>query len=152
TRHYSLMAALARSHGAVVRVPIVQRLPVRSLVAVAAENAREGCVRETFGALTAAYQVSHAQDPLLRAAMNTIARDEARHARLSWAVDAWARTVVPRAAIAVLDEAKAAAATEMAAELAAAPPPDRLAAAVGLPSAAVAGDLMERGRRSLWAA
>ncbi|HEY2517591.1 MAG TPA: ferritin-like domain-containing protein [Polyangiaceae bacterium] len=60
-----------------------------SLAALARENAVEGCVRETFGALVNAWQASRAQDPAVRAAMRTIARDELRHAALAWEIDAW---------------------------------------------------------------
>jgi hypothetical protein len=61
----------------------------RSLVAIAIENAIEGCVRETFGAAVAAWQAEHAMDPRVRTAMQSIARDEARHAALAWQVAHW---------------------------------------------------------------
>ena len=54
------------------------------------ENAVEGCVRETVGAAVAAVQAARATDPRVRAVMTQIARDEARHAALSWRVHAWA--------------------------------------------------------------
>jgi hypothetical protein len=57
---------------------------------VARDNAAEGCGRETYAALIAARQARAAADPAIRAAMAGIARDETRHAALSWAVDAWA--------------------------------------------------------------
>jgi len=46
-------------------------------------------VRETFGALLAAWQGKAAGDPKVRAAMRVIARDEARHAELAWHVARW---------------------------------------------------------------
>lgn len=88
-RHARATKALAKTFG--VDVAPVERDPakVRSLVELALENAVEGCVRETWGALLALRQASHAREPAVRATMRRIARDEARHAQLSWAVDAW---------------------------------------------------------------
>jgi hypothetical protein len=59
---------------------------------MALDNATEGCVRETFGAAAAAVQARSASDLAVRRAMRSIARDEASHATLSWAIDAWAKT------------------------------------------------------------
>jgi len=56
---------------------------------MAVENAVEGCVRETFGAAVAMIQAERAGDMQVRLAMKRIARDETRHAELSWAVAAW---------------------------------------------------------------
>jgi hypothetical protein len=89
--HARVMTRLARRAGATVPRWRPSRGPVRPLRALAEENAREGCVRETFGALVAAWQCVRAADPKLRAAMRVIARDETRHAALAWRVDAWAR-------------------------------------------------------------
>lgn len=70
---------------------------MRPLAALAAENAIEGCARESYGALVAAWQATHAIDDDVRAAYASIARDEARHALLSAAIDDWARTRLPHA-------------------------------------------------------
>ncbi|HWZ87964.1 MAG TPA: hypothetical protein VNW92_03915 [Polyangiaceae bacterium] len=59
---------------------------------MALENAVEGCVRETYGALVATWQAQVARDPVVRAAMKRIARDETRHAALSWSVGSWLET------------------------------------------------------------
>ncbi len=58
---------------------------------MAIENAVEGCVRETYGAAVAALQGESAGNLSVRRAMRAIAVDEAEHASLAWAVDAWAR-------------------------------------------------------------
>src|SRR6185436_17624372 len=50
------------------------------------ENAIEGCVRETFGALVATWQAANARDPRIARALRVIARDETRHASLAWRV------------------------------------------------------------------
>ncbi|UQA54636.1 ferritin-like domain-containing protein [Polyangium aurulentum] len=89
-RHADTVGSLARARGG---EPVEARVchgDLRSLDAVALENAVEGCVRETFGALLGAYQAAHAEDPEIGAAMRRIAEDEARHAALSWKVHAWA--------------------------------------------------------------
>jgi hypothetical protein len=151
-RHYRLTARAARLRGSVVRLSRARRLPVRDLLAVAAENAREGCVRETFGAVSAAYQAEHARDPELRALMTTIARDEARHAFLAWRIDHWARSVLPSASRARVDDARRAAAAELARGVETASPPPRLASAAGLPSGPVARALLEKTRALLWLA
>jgi hypothetical protein len=88
-RHARMTAALARRYGASAERPIVARRPPRDLAEIAAENAAEGCVRETYGALVAAWQARAAADPAVRAVMSRIARDEARHAALGWRVARW---------------------------------------------------------------
>jgi hypothetical protein len=151
-RHYVLTNRAARAHGVAACVPSVGRLRVRSLLEVAVENAREGCVRETFGAITAAYQSRHARDPRLRALMATIARDEARHAKLAWEIDAWARTALAPAGALAVSEARATAAAEIASELATALPTEAVSSAAGLPSPVAARALADRTSRLLWAA
>jgi hypothetical protein len=91
-RHARDVARLARRRGAVVPPVRVERLGLRDLESVARENAVEGCVGETYGALLAAWQAEHAADADVRAAMRAIAPDELRHASLGWAVAAWAET------------------------------------------------------------
>jgi hypothetical protein len=89
-RHARVMTRHARRLGATSPSPRVRRPEPRSLEAMARENAVEGCVLETFGALLAAWQAAHAPDPALRRTFARIAADEARHAALSWAVARWA--------------------------------------------------------------
>jgi hypothetical protein len=75
---------------------VVSTSEVRSLTAIAEENAVEGCVRETFGALLATFQATHAADTSVRAAMRRIARDETRHAVLGWRIASWVEGRVDR--------------------------------------------------------
>ncbi len=51
---------------------------------------REGCVAETAAALRAERALAREEDPAVRAALATIARDEVRHAELAWQTVAWA--------------------------------------------------------------
>lgn len=87
--HTRLVSQMARRHGARVRRSRILRLPVRPLESVAIENAREGCVHETIGAILATYQARHARTAEMRALMTTLARDEIRHGALAWEVFAW---------------------------------------------------------------
>jgi hypothetical protein len=91
-RHARMMRDLAARCG--VAVPEVTFSPrsVRSLEDIAAENAVEGCVRETFGAAAAIIQARRAADPDVRRTMASIARDETRHAALAWRVASWLDT------------------------------------------------------------
>lgn len=88
-RHAAVMARLARARGAEVPPVVVQAPMSRSLLEVALENAREGCVRETWAALEAHFQAKAAPTAALRAALARIAVDEARHAELAWALHDW---------------------------------------------------------------
>ncbi|MGH7436059.1 MAG: ferritin-like domain-containing protein, partial [Polyangiaceae bacterium] len=83
------MTLFAVRYGGIPRRPRVERGPVRPLEDIATENAAEGCVRETFGALIGIWQARFAGDPQVRRAMNGVARDESRHAALSWEVARW---------------------------------------------------------------
>jgi rubrerythrin len=112
-RHARTMRAFARSRG--VRVPAVRfrERSARSLAAVARENAVEGCVNETYGALAAHVQAARAKDPAIRRAMRRIASDEQRHAALALAVADWAEPKLSPAARARIDEARRAARTAL---------------------------------------
>jgi hypothetical protein len=89
-RHARVMARRAHALGASVAPARVRRRSERSLEAIARENAVEGCVRETFGALLMRWQAAHATDASLRRSFGRIAADETRHAALSWEVARWA--------------------------------------------------------------
>ena len=106
--HARAMTALARRFGAgdVPRPQMPRHIAVRSLEAVAIENAVEGCVREAYGALVATHQAARAADPVVRLAMAPIAVDETRHAALSCAVDEWARSRLRAAARRRVDRAR----------------------------------------------
>ena len=60
------------------------------------ENAIEGCVRETYGAVVNLVEARASSDPVVRKAMRSIADDECRHAELAWAVAAWLRPRLTR--------------------------------------------------------
>jgi hypothetical protein len=106
--HARETARLARRFRA--DVPPVEVVPFieRSLFDIALENAVEGCVGETYGALVAAFQAERAL-PELRPLMRRIARDEARHAELAHDVARWLEPRLSRAERAEIAHARGAA-------------------------------------------
>lgn len=107
TRHARSIRALSRRFGEEPAELVVDELPVRGLEQMALENAAEGCVRETFGALVATVQARAARDPQIAKLMKGIARDETRHAQLSWEVELWARGRLDEGGRSRLDGARA---------------------------------------------
>jgi hypothetical protein len=98
-RHAKLCFALATAYGGEEVAP--GPFPVAphsgfstdasaSLLALAVATATEGCVDETIYATLAAERALRATDRVVRAALETIADDEARHAELAWKTLAWA--------------------------------------------------------------
>ena len=81
----------------------------RTLEAFARENAVEGCVHESFGAVLGLAQAEAAEDPGVRFALRSIARDETRHGALAWAVHRWVLGVLPPEAAARVEAAQRAA-------------------------------------------
>jgi len=148
-RHARATGALARRFGAQPRVPVIAATQPRSLEAIAIENAVEGCVRETYGALLATRQAKLATDPVVRAAMVRIARDETRHASLSWRVAGWLETRLDEAAKRNVARATQAAAAALIGGLANEPEVS-FAALAGLPSPAEGARLAGQMQHELW--
>jgi hypothetical protein len=96
-RHARLTGELARRFGAAPARPRVLRRPRGAFDDLALENLVEGCVRETYAALVASWQAAHATDSDVAQQMAAIARDEARHAALSWAIARWSEPALGRA-------------------------------------------------------
>ena len=88
-RHARVMRSLARVRGARPVEVDARALPIRDLAEIARENAIEGCVAETIGAIVATRQAAHARDASIRFALTRIAHDETRHAELAWDVLEW---------------------------------------------------------------
>jgi hypothetical protein len=147
-RHARRVGALARRCGEQAETPEVSQYGVRSLQELAIENAVEGCVRETFGALVATWQASHARDAGVRATMRDIARDETRHAALAWDVAQWAERRLPLAERERVTEARARALRDLKAQ-ADIEPARELVEALGLPTAAQAARLIDAMVRAL---
>jgi hypothetical protein len=112
-RHTAMTARLARRFGASTTLPEAPGgAAARSLFEVARENAVEGCVRETYGAVMGLVEASTSSDGDVRRASRSIAADECRHAELALAVARWIdplltaaeRTAVRRAVTEAIDD------------------------------------------------
>lgn len=97
-RHARATARLAGRYGATPDPVVVRPFAPRRLIDVVADNAVEGCIRETYGALVGTVQGQAARDPVIRRVMRRIAADETRHAALSWEIARWADTKLGRSA------------------------------------------------------
>jgi hypothetical protein len=150
-RHAEVTRRLAERAGGSPEPVVVDAPPaLRSLEALALDNGAEGCVRETFGALLAMRQAEAARDPEVRRAMEGIARDETRHAELSWALAAWLDERLDAAARARVRAARDEAVADLLREVSAETHP-AVAAEMGLPSAAQARAAALDLRAALWA-
>ena len=90
-RHARLATRLVQRLDPSVRVaaPQLAEVAAPTLARLAHENAVEGQVGETFGALAATCQARAASDPVIRSVFGAIARDEARHAALAHQLQPW---------------------------------------------------------------
>lgn len=147
TRH---TASLARQFGATPRVPEVQERPLRTRFELALDNAVEGCVRESFGALVAQFQAEHANDAKIRSVMVGIAEDETRHAEFSWALHQWLWSGLDEAEREAVRKAQRTAASSLRRELEAAVDPV-LVNLAGLPASDRAVALFDAVAPQLWA-
>jgi hypothetical protein len=148
-RHTATTRELARSFGASPTSAEVGPPPLRSLEAIAIENASEGCVRECFGALLGCYQAQCADDTEIAAAMAEIAEDETRHAELAFAIDAWVQPRLDEGGRARVAAARVRAVSTLRGELAWAPDPSAWAA-LGWPDPAAALRLHSVLEQTLW--
>lgn len=139
-RHARVMATLAGSYGATVKEPRVAPRPTPTLLEMALENVTEGCVRETWGALSARYQSHTAERLAERLIWGEIADDEARHAELSWELHAWLMSQLAREAQLEVEAAQQRAWDELVLELAA-DPEREVQRVAGVPSRSTALEL-----------
>ncbi len=142
-RHARAAAAMARRFGARAASFEVDACGARSLEEFAIENAIEGCVRETYGALVATWQARAAGDAQVRSHMQRIARDETAHAALAWKTDAWVRARLGRAARARVDAAREAALRELVDAIAKSEPSAEVAGIAGVPRGVIARELAQ---------
>ncbi len=150
-RHARRTSAIARRFGGKPQAPRVQRPAKRTFAAMALENMVEGCVRETFGALIAHHQAARARDPELRTTLARIARDETRHAALSWAIQQWLEPRLNRVERAQVRRARSEAAQELWRELEQPAPRDERKV-LGFAEPHEARGLLAALRRELWSA
>jgi hypothetical protein len=148
-RHAQTVADLAGRYGGATSPVRIRRPRARSLEQLAVENAVEGCVRETAGALLAEWQSRHASDPGVRSCMKRIAADEARHAALAWAVDEWVSSRLSPAARRRVARAARRAVERFRDEVRASPSRD-LVTMAGIPSGREASVLVATLEATLW--
>lgn len=149
-RHYKLMGSLAMRFGADAEPSVVEEAAsIRSLYEIALENAIEGCVRETYGAVVANCRAGEAQDPAVAAVMAEIADDESGHAGLSWEIAAWLEPQLTEGERERLERAKRDAVRWLAHEVLA-PPPAEIVRTAGMPPANVAARLVAQLDQTLW--
>ncbi len=141
-RHARTTARLARRFGGTVARARVRPRAPRSILEMALENATEGCVGETYGAVVASYQALTAEDAEVRAAMLRIAQDETAHAQLSWDLLAFYAERLTPEECAEVEAGRARAIASLRHDLAV-EPTLALRAAAGLPPAAVAQRLLD---------
>jgi hypothetical protein len=147
-RHARAARALARRFGVAVAPVERDEASPRSLEAIALDNAVEGCVRETWGALIALHQAARASEPSVRATLGRIARDEVRHAALAIRVDRWLYPRLSAEQRARVRAARVTALAELAQEVRIALPITERQR-LGLPSSAEASALLAELNRSL---
>jgi hypothetical protein len=150
-RHARSQGSLARRYGVEPRMPRVRRGGRLTLDAFALENAVEGCVRETYGALVALHQAQHAEDDRVREAMRRIAADEIRHAALSWQIARWLEDRLDTPTQLALARARRRAVRDLRRAAKNEPPP-ALRCIAGLPGAREAESLVDGLDRALWSA
>jgi hypothetical protein len=141
-QHARVMGAFARSYGAEPYQVRIANLPARSLYQLALENAVEGCIHETYGALIAHHQAAHAAAPALRSAMRTIARDETNHAELAWQIAAWVTPHLTETQRTELRQAQTQALLSLSQARPALPP--LAAASIGIPNPILARALVQQ--------
>lgn len=149
-RHARMMTTLARRYGHEPEIPTFAPCTNRTLEQIALENAVEGCVRETYGAVVGVMQADRAAQASVRQVMRAIAEDELFHADVSWRLHAWLQGQLDERARDRVRAARAAAVAAQREQLQQAQP--AIGAALGLPEPAVALALHDRLQHELWAA
>lgn len=150
-RHARSVARLARAFGGRPRrAPFAPTRP-RALEAVALDNAVEGCVRETYGALVGHHVRARAELPAVARTYGPIARDETRHAQLSWDIACWAEARLGVAARARVRRARHAEAEALVERLRSAQP-TAIDEDAGLPAPDVGVRMAEHLQAGIWRA
>jgi hypothetical protein len=147
-RHAEQVGTLARLRGAEVPSAQVEAAQERDLESMAHENAVEGCVRETYGAMVGAFQALVAQQPDVRSSMRSIAEDELEHAALSQRVHQWLMPQLAPEARARVRAAMASTIDELRRGAGAGDP--QVARALGLPHEQQATALLAQLERDVW--
>jgi hypothetical protein len=149
--HARVVGELARARGCEPPPADVTPAGPKSLLDIALENAREGCVRETWGAAVAVVQGERAGDRDVREAMRGIARDELGHAALSWDLAVWLETRLSAEETRAVAEERARAVAELEGDIEQAQLPAWMAV-LGVPSREEARAIFAGMRAEVWRA
>ena len=141
-RHAELTVDLARRFGGQKLGMQAERFAPRPMFELAADNAVEGCVRETYGALVAHHQAATASDPAVAELMREIAADESNHAALSWRIAHWAESKLSEDERDQIAAMRRQALEELRAETRANPGHPDLVGVAGLPSVEAAESML----------
>lgn len=150
-RHAQVMTEVARHFGSEPNAPSVALAEPRDPYSIAIENAVEGSVRETFGALAGSYQALAATEPMVAEAMRTVSEDEIFHAELSAKVDEFLHTRLTESERASVAKARRRAIAELRLEMSI-EPDDEIAKIAGLPPRELALRWIDCLQRDVWAA
>jgi hypothetical protein len=148
-RHTRTMTRLARRYDSEPRARRIDARVGTSLEALALENAMEGCVIETWGALVGSVQSRNAANATLRRHFARIAADETRHAALSWDLARWFDSKLDAPARARVATARQHAAERLLRD-ARREPDVSLCVELGLPNASAAERLARGLATALW--
>ncbi len=143
--HARMTFELALRHGARPFPVASKPRATRSLLAIAIENASEGCVRETYGAACAHWQAARARSADLRRTWQRIAIEETHHAEWSHELAAWLMSHLTPEEQAEVRAAKARAVAELERAVETEPAED-LVREAGVPSATQARELLRQVR------
>lgn len=147
-RHARLMRRLAARHGGRPAPVHIAAHGDPDFETLAIDNAVEGMVRETLGALVANWQARHARDAATRAALGELAADETRHAALAWRIARWADPRLDARARRRVSRAGSRAIADLQRDVA--EPHPTLVDIAGLPPAAAQRALLAGLERELW--
>ncbi len=86
---FGLAAAYAEAPVGPGPLEVTDALGARSAIDVLSDTVLEGCIGETVAAIEAAETAAHATDPVIRAVLERIAREEREHAELAWCTVKW---------------------------------------------------------------
>ncbi|MFO0664848.1 MAG: ferritin-like domain-containing protein [Polyangiaceae bacterium] len=121
----------------------------RSALEIAIDNACEGMVRETYGAVVGLVQAANASRKDIRDAFARIAPDELEHASLSWRIGEYLDTLLTEGERALVRRAAREAVASLERELMVAAPSD-LTHECGVPSTQLAQRLVSDLKQQVW--
>ena len=147
--HTILTKALATRYDATPLAVEVEPFVLRPLAEIAYDNLAEGCIRETYGALSAVWQTEHAEDEAVRAVTHRIVHEESRHAALSWDIHRWVWPQLTPQEQQKCQEVADTAIQELEASIQE-EPPTSLAKIAGLPPAQKAQEMFQQVKTLLW--